>query len=424
MVSEHLHSCRNCGSGRLELILDLGSTPPANRFLRLEQLNDPEPTVPLRLVLCEQCGLVQIDETIPPAVLFSDYIYVSGTSDTVVQHARTLAQRLVERYAIRPGDLVCEAASNDGTVLRAFQWFGVRTLGVEPASNIARLANETCVETVNAFFGRATALDVRTNHGFAKLLLARHVLAHVADLHDFLFGVRVMLADDGVAVVEVPYLLPFYQNLEYDTIYHEHLCYFSLRVLVQLAEQHDLEVIEVEEAPLHGGSIVVTMQPVGGPHYVRASVDRYLAYEQEVGLHTMPRWREFARRVEQNRQAVRREVEFLIAHGQRVVGYGAAAKGMTLLAACGLGREHLPYIVDRSPRKQGLFTPGHHIPVLPCDRLLLEQPEVVLLLAWNFATEVLQQQAAYRRRGGRFLLPVPMPHYAEIDQPLALLRAA
>jgi novobiocin biosynthesis protein NovU/D-mycarose 3-C-methyltransferase len=265
---------------------------------------------------------------------------------------------------------------------------------------------------------------VRTNHGFAKLLLARHVLAHVADLHDFLFGVRVMLADDGVAVVEVPYLLPFYQNLEYDTIYHEHLCYFSLRVLVQLAEQHDLEVIEVEEAPLHGGSIVVTMQPVGGPHYVRASVDRYLAYEQEVGLHTMPRWREFARRVEQNRQAVRREVEFLIAHGQRVVGYGAAAKGMTLLAACGLGREHLPYIVDRSPRKQGLFTPGHHIPVLPCDRLLLEQPEVVLLLAWNFATEVLQQQAAYRRRGGRFLLPVPMPHYAEIDQPLTQLRAA
>jgi novobiocin biosynthesis protein NovU/D-mycarose 3-C-methyltransferase len=404
-------NCRACDSPSLWPFLDLGDTALANNYVVPARADEPEPTYPLRAALCAECGLVQIDEEVPPEDLFRHYLYVSGTSDLVHQHARELAEHFARRCPLRRGDLVLEAASNDGTVLKAFQRYGARTLGIEPARNIAEQATREGVPTVCEFFDAATARQARAGHGPARLILARHVLAHARDLHGFVEGLFVALADDGLAVVEVPHLLTFHDYLAYDTVYHEHLCYFSLRVLQRLFRRHGLELADVLEVPIHGGSIVVSAQRHGGPRPRSAAVDELLAREERAGLHRLERWARFARRVEQNRDALCREVDRLWAAGRSLAGYGAAAKGMTLLAYCGIGPDQLPYLVDKNPYKQGLLTPGHHIPICPPERLLQEQPDTVLLLAWNFAAEIARQQAEYLRRGGRFLLPLPAPRY-------------
>jgi novobiocin biosynthesis protein NovU/D-mycarose 3-C-methyltransferase len=404
-------SCRICESPSLHPVLDLGRTALANRFLRPDRLGEPEPTYPLRLVRCGGCGLIQIDETVPRELLFSDYVYVSGTSDAVVRHAARLARRLTDRLGLRRGDLVLEAASNDGTVLRAFQPFGVRTLGIEPAANVAERARAGGVDTVCEFFDAGSARSLRESHGPARLVLARHVLAHAADLHGFVSGLREVIADDGVVAIEVPHLLPFHDRLEYDTVYHEHLCYFSVEVLQTLFARHGLELLDAEEVDLHGGSVLLTAQRKGGPRFRRGGVGRLLAREERAGLHHPATWETFARRARRSRDTLRDEIGGLLATGQSLAGYGAAAKGMTLLAFCGLGPGEIPFIADKSPLKQGLLTPGHHIPVCEPDRLRREPPDVLLVLAWNFAAEVAAQQADYLRRGGRLLLPVPQAHY-------------
>jgi novobiocin biosynthesis protein NovU/D-mycarose 3-C-methyltransferase len=406
-----IHSCRVCGSGGLHPFLDLGPTALANSFLDPSQAGGPEPVYPLRAVFCPGCSLVQIDEEIPPEDLFRHYVYVSGTSDLVHRHARFLAEHFGNSLPLGPGDLVVEAASNDGTVLRRFREAGRRVLGVEPARNIAETAIEAGVPTVCEFFNEATARQIHRENGPARLVLARHVLAHVNDLHGFVRGMHYLLADDGLAAVEVPHLLPFSLRLEYDTIYHEHLCYFSVHVLRQLFARHGLEVIDVLEVPIHGGSIVVSAQRQGGPRRVSAAVASVLRREEQAGLREAEHWDVFARRVARSRELLLEELDRLRARGERLAGYGAPAKGMTLLAYCGIGPDRLPYLVDRSPHKQGLLTPGHHIPVCGPERLRRDRPDVVLLLAWNFADEVVRQQADYLRGGGRFLLPLPEPHY-------------
>jgi hypothetical protein len=403
--------CRICESRELQPFLDLGRTALANSFLHPERLPADEPKFPLRVVLCGRCGLVQIDEEIPPEVLFKDYIYVSGTSDLIYAHAEMLAARFAERCGLKPGELVLEAASNDGTVLKAFQKRGVKTVGIEPAENIAERANRNGVETVCRFFNAATAREVRGRYGPARLILGRHVLAHVADLHGFVRGMHDVLADDGVAAVEVPHLLPFHDHLEYDTVYHEHLCYFSVRVLRTLFERFGMELIDAHEVAIHGGSVLVSAQRRGGPFRVEPSVGRLLEREEQAGLHRLETWQAFARRVGQSKEALVGEIDRLHRAGKSVAGYGAPAKGMTLLAYCGIGPERVPFIVDRSPYKQGLLTPGHHIPVYAPEKLLNEQPDVTLILPWNFADEIVRQQAEYRNRGGKFLLPVPTANY-------------
>lgn len=403
--------CRACTGRALLPILDLGSTALANSFIHPDRRGEPEPRFPLRLVLCGVCGLVQIDEEIAPETLFKNYVYVSGTSDVILRHADFLAAHFANRCGLRKNDLVLEAASNDGTVLRAFQKFGVRTLGIEPAENIAAAAQATGVDTVCDFYNETTAARIRSVHGPAKLILARHVLAHVADLHSFVRGLGVVLDDDGLAVIEVPHLASFHGNLEYDTIYHEHLCYFSVRVLKQLFARLDMEMVAVQEVPIHGGCIVVSAQRCGGPRDVEPSVERVIEREERAGLHRIEPWQAFARRVALHKTELLTELDCLRAAGRRLAGYGAPAKGMTLLAHCGIGPDRIPYLVDKNVHKQGKLTPGHHIPIFSPDKLLQDQPDVVLVLAWNFAAEVVAQQAEYQRRGGKFLLPIPGAHY-------------
>jgi hypothetical protein len=412
-------SCRVCTGGPLHLFLDLGDTALANSFLRPDRLADPEPRFPLRVVLCGQCGLVQIDEEVAPEILFKNYIYVSGTSSLIHSHAADLAARLVNQFGLMPGDLVVEAASNDGTVLKKFQQHGVRTLGIDPAANIVEQANRAGVETLCDFFNPRSAAEIRASHGPARLVLARHVLAHAADLHGFVKGFDVLLDQDGLAVVEVPYLRHFHDNLEYDTVYHEHLCYYSVRVLDTLFGRFGMQIVDVREVAIHGGSIVVAVQRRGGQYARAGNVKRLLHEEEKCGLHRLDTWQLFAQRVADSKAALLAEIDRLRAQGQTLAGYGAPAKGMTLLAYCGLGPERLPYLVDRSPHKQGLLTPGHHIPVLPVEQLTHQPPNVLLVMAWNFAAEVVRQQADFQRRGGRFLLPIPFAHYWKTHQAAA-----
>jgi hypothetical protein len=403
--------CRVCDRQNISLILDLGQTALANRFLAAPMLAEPEPKFPLRLVRCHDCGLVQIDETVPPKTLFGHYLYLSQTSDAVKRHAEHLARTFVQRYGLKPGELVMEAASNDGTVLQQFALRGLRTLGVEPAENIAAMARAAGIETASHFFSEPTARHLREKYGPARLVLARHVLAHVAALADFVQALAHVISDDGLVVVEFPHLLPFFQKLEYDQVYHEHLCYFSVRVVAALFARHGLQLIDVEEIALHGGSVVLAAQKQGGPYTEQKALAELLAREEAAGLHTSAAWGGFAQRVERSRELLLAELDRLKKLGQRFAGYGAAAKGMTLLAYCGIDARHLPWIADKSPLKHGRFTPGHHIPVVGPERLLAEQPDVVMLLAWNFAEEIAEQQAEYLRRDGKFLIPLPEPRY-------------
>jgi hypothetical protein len=404
-----VRQCRVCESEELTPVLDLGTTALANRFLRPEQLTEPEPKYPLRLALCGDCGLVQIDEEVPREVLFKDYIYVTGTSDLVHHHAQRLAADLTRRYGLNSSALVLEAASNDGTVLQAFRHQGVSVLGVEPAANIAAQAREDGIPTVTDFFDARLARMFRKEYGPAQLFLARHVLAHVTDLQGFVAGIPLVLAEEGVAVIEVPHLASLYDKLAFDTIYHEHLCYFSLGVLEKLFGRHGLHLIDVELVPIHGGSLLVQVAQRRGPHRPTPAIASLLRREHDIRLAHVETWHGFARRVAALKERLLTFIHGLDRLGQTRAGYGAPAKANTLLSYCGIGPQHLPYIVDKSPHKQGLLTPGQHIPVHAPDKLTEEQPDITLILAWNFAEEIVRQQTEYRRRGGRFAVPIPTP---------------
>ena len=402
--------CRVCQSHRLDLILDLGRTALANRFLRPEQLSEPEPTFPIRIILCGDCGLVQLDEEVPREILFKEYLYASGTSSLVRKHARWLGASLGRRYSLGAQDLVMEAASNDGTVLKEFRWQGMPVLGIEPAENIAAGAIERGIPTIVDFFDDRLARALREQYGPARLFLARHVLAHVADLHGFVRGIKHVLAEDGVAAIEIPHVAELFRHLEFDTIYHEHLSYFSAAVLQGLFHQFGLSIIDVDRVPIHGGSLLVHVGHEG-VHPVSPRLVEVLSQEDNLQLDQIETWRSFARRVAHVKEELLRFLDGICKRGESLAGYGAAAKANTLLAYCGIGPERLPWIVDGSSLKQGLLTPGHHIPVYGPEMLIERQPDVTLILAWNFAAEIFEQQADYRGRGGRLAVPLPAPHF-------------
>ena len=403
-------SCRACGGERLRRFLELGRQPLANHFLPMD---DPaalaaEARYPLDVYLCEDCSLVQLLDVIDPEVLFRSYIYVTGTSRTIAQHNVRYAAEVVDRLRLGAGDLVVEVASNDGSLLACFQQHGVRTLGIEPASNIARLAESRGIETVNRFFDEATAADVLAQYGRARAVIGNNVLAHVDDTSGFLRAARSLLADDGMVIIEAPYLREMVDRLEYDTVYHEHLCYFSVSALLRLCEAAGLAMQRVELHPVHGGSIRFFAAPETGRTHA-ADVLAIAQREAADGLTSIETFQRFAEGVQEQRHELLGLLRELRAEGHSIAAYGAPAKGNTLLNFCGIGPELVDFTVDRNPLKVGMLTPGTHLPVLGAEAVLERQPDYLLILAWNFAEEIMAQQSEYRQRGGRFIIPIPRP---------------
>jgi hypothetical protein len=398
--------CRICGSGNNFRFLDLGRTPLANSFLKSAE--EQEESFPLNVFFCEDCGLVQLGYIVPPEKMFTNYIYFSSTSDTMRRHFAAMADEILNKFAGRDS-LVVEVASNDGILLRNMLGKNVRILGVEPAENVAKFANESGVPTLNEFFNSKTAKAIAGKHGKARVVIANNVFAHIPDLHDFVGGLDSLLEADGVAMIEVPYLADMYEKKEFDTIYHEHLAYFSIKPLMRLFGMHSMEIFDVKRMPVHGGTIRLYIQRKGAKHTNSAAAAKLMEMEAKMGLHSKSAHEQFSSGVERLKDELVGLLRKLKAEGKRVVAYGAPAKGNTLLNYFRIGRSMLDYAVDKSEHKVGLFTPGARLPIYGVSRIAEDMPDYVLILAWNFTDEIVRQQHGYREKGGKFIVPVPEP---------------
>jgi SAM-dependent methyltransferase len=400
-------ACRSCGSTDLEMIIEFGSTPLADRLLRADQLDEPELSADLTLVFCNACSLAQIRETVDPEVLFfAEYPYFSSVSPSLLAHFAASARAIMNRWPLDASSLVVEAASNDGYMLRNFAQAGIPVLGIDPAQAPAAAAVEAGIPTMVDFFGVSLAERLVAEGKRADVFLGNNVLAHVPDLNGFVDGIATLLTDKGVAVIEAPYVVDLVDHREFDTIYHQHLCYFSVTALDSLLRRHGLFLNDIERVAIHGGSLRLFIQPFED---VKDSVTTLLAEEAARGFDRIDAYRDFASRVAELRERLMAIVEPLRADGARIAGYGAAAKATTLLAYCGIGGEHLDYVCDLNPYKQGRFMGGNHLAIHPPAKVLEDQPDYVMILAWNFATEIMAQNQEYADRGGRFIVPVPEP---------------
>jgi SAM-dependent methyltransferase len=399
--------CLSCRATGLREILSLGAQPLANGLLAAEQLAAPEMRYPLDLAFCPGCALVQITEVVAPERLFREYVYFSSYSETMLAHARDLVAEVFDRERVRADSLVVEVASNDGYLLQYYKARGVRVLGIEPALNIARVAEQDRgIPTIADFFGRELARRLAAEGTAADVIHAHNVLAHVPDPNGFAAGLRMLLAPRGTAVIEVPYVRDMIDGNEFDTIYHEHLGYFSLAALETLFERHGLAVKDVVRVAIHGGSLRLRIDHAGEVS-TSPSLDALRAEELAAGVTTYGFYEGFARRVETLKASLLDVLLGLKKEGRRIGAYGAAAKGATLLNSTGIDSRLLDFVVDRSPHKQGHFMPGSRLPIVGPERLLEDPPDVVLILPWNIADEIVGQQAEYRRRGGRFLVAIP-----------------
>ena len=396
-------TCRCCGGHRVELVIDLGAQPHCNRLVRPDLAAGSEPHFPLRVGFCRDCTMVQIDHTIPKESMFSDYPYVSGTTKTLPAHFKNTSDRIATAYGLGPADLVVDIGSNDGTWLKQYAAYGCRVLGVEAAGNVVAIAQEAGVPTWQRFFNEACARDILASSGPAKVVTAAGVFFHLEELHSVVHGIEALLAPDGVFVVQAIYLGGMVENTAFDQVYHEHLCYYTLRSLSALLERHGLEVFEASLVPIHGGSIEAHVARKGS-RPVGDSVRRLQASETAKGFGDIATYRTFAAAVLTLRDRLTAVLRDYQVRGKSVWAYGAPAKGATLLNSFGIGPDLVQKAVEKNPMKIGLAIPGVRIPIEAEDG---PRPDAYLVLAWNFIDEFLLKEADYLRNGGAFIVPVP-----------------
>jgi len=400
------HSCLGCGAPLPAPFVDLGRTPLANSLIDPAQAHLPEPAFRLAVVYCPGCHLVQLQDLIPPESLFSDYVYFSSYATSYLEHARGMARAFMDRFGLGTSSRVLEIASNDGYLLQYFLQEGVPVLGIEPARNIAAVASGRGIPTLNRFFGPELVAEVLAGFGRADVLIGNNVLAHVPDINGFLGAARECLAPGGAAVFEFPYLRDLLDGTEFDTIYHEHVFYYSGLALSGLARRAGLEFFDVEHQSVHGGSLRAFLG-LPGAHPLGPAVARMLAEERAAGLDRPDRYASFSAAVARIKADLLALLGELQAAGRRVAAYGAPAKGNTLLNYCGVGVDLVAFTVDRNPHKQDKLLPGSRIPVLDVPALLERMPDHVLILPWNIAPEIVRQEAEYAGRGGKFIVPIP-----------------
>jgi hypothetical protein len=401
------HDCRLCGSTALSLVLQLEPTPLANALVPRSQLGEPQPVFPLDVFLCDDCKHLQLLDVIDRRVLYEHYVYVSGTSPVFVEHFRQYADSLLARYASEQGILAVDIGSNDGTLLSFFKQAGCRVLGVDPALEIAADANSRGIPTIVDFFSPKLATQIVEKHGTASIVTANNLFAHLDDISAFLEGIRTLIGRDGVFAFEVSYLGDVIEKALFDTIYHEHLDYHSVAPLVRLFEAHGLELIDASRIDTHGGSLRAIVQTAGGGRQIAPSVKELVEEEDRIGLNRADTYVAFASRIDNIGQELRSLLKRIKLDGKSIAGYGAPAKATTLMYHFGIGPDVVDYIVDDSPWKQSLYSPGLHIPIVPSSFIGETKPDYILILAWNFASSIIQRNSAFQATGGRFIIPLP-----------------
>ena len=395
--------CRVCHGRNLAKVLSLGSTPPANAFLKKEDLNNPEPSFPLELDFCKDCSFVQLGHVVSPGLLFGNYVYTSSTSSVFVAHFKSFAAEMAQRFGLNSESLVVDMGSNDGILLRPYKEMGIKIMGVDPAANIAAMATQNGIETMAAYFTPEVAKKIVQEKGQAAIVTATSVFPHIDNLDEVVDGVKILLADDGVFIIEAYYLLDLIKKNLFDTIYHEHLSYFTVKTINNLFNRLGMQVFDVSKTDTHGGSLRVFVQKHGGKHSVTSNIDKFIAEEEFEKIDNIETLLNVQAKITENKVRLMDLLAGLKAKGKRIVGYGAPAKGNTLLNYFNIGSDIIDYIIDDSPSKQGLYTPGTHIPVQASSMLKENPPDYILILAWNFADSIIKKCQDFEN----FIIPVP-----------------
>ncbi|TSC88531.1 MAG: C-methyltransferase [Microgenomates group bacterium Gr01-1014_7] len=401
--------CRFCLNKNLKQVIDLGSQPAANAFLTKKQLKGKEPFFPLKVNFCSKCGQLQLTHIVSPDYLFRNYVYVSSTSPVFVAHFEQYAKSVYKKIKLDSESLVVDIGSNDGILLKPFKKLGVKILGIDPARKIAKEATKNGILTIPEYFDQGLANRIIKKWGFADVITANNVFAHVPYIDELILAAKKLLNSEGVLIIEVPYLVDFLQKNLFDTIYHEHVSYLSIRPLVTLFNRFNMTIFDVEETDSHGGSIRVFVKKNKSKRKVKETVENFIKNEKALGLGKLHTYQKFAKKIEQNKIDLNKLLKKLRSQGKNIIGYGAPAKGNTLLNYFNIGTQVLDYIVEDSQYKQGLFTPGMHIPVVSPKEISETNPDFIFILAWNFAKPIMKKLEQFKSRGGRFIVPVPTP---------------